>query len=97
MHSSTILGLFLAALAAAAPSPNNQGNDGTRTPAPVALVTSGPDCPSIKDYCLHCNDRAENSSEEALHGSPLREDDFTCETNPNCEWCFTNRQFDTSN
>ncbi|KAI3334064.1 hypothetical protein F4824DRAFT_502467 [Ustulina deusta] len=79
MHSSTILGLFLAALAAAAPSPNNQGNDGTRTPAPVALVTSGPDCPSIKDYCLHCND------------------DFTCETNPNCEWCFTNRQFDTSN
>ncbi|GAW25665.1 hypothetical protein SAMD00023353_1002750 [Rosellinia necatrix] len=71
MYTSTILSLFLAALAAAAPSPIEQ----RRAPKLVTFVMTEPDCPSIEYYCKHCND------------------DFNCETDPRCEWCYQHDKF----
>ncbi|GAW11559.1 hypothetical protein ANO14919_009060 [Xylariales sp. No.14919] len=57
MHFTTTLSFFLAALVAATPYQfsNGQGNADTQQPGLVTLIMSEPDCPSIKDYCTHCN------------------------------------------
>ncbi|KAI1128750.1 hypothetical protein F5Y10DRAFT_264782 [Nemania abortiva] len=78
MYASTILSLFLAALATAAPSSSHigQGSVETREPGLVTFVMTEPDCPSLKAYCTNCGD------------------DFNCETDPRCEWCYEHGQFD---
>ncbi|KAI1191835.1 hypothetical protein F5B17DRAFT_426178 [Nemania serpens] len=48
MHASTIVGLFLAALAAAAPSPSPTRNLVTE------VLDVEPDCAKVQDYCTHC-------------------------------------------
>ncbi|KAI1119032.1 hypothetical protein F5Y14DRAFT_119335 [Nemania sp. NC0429] len=48
MYATTVIGLFLAALAAAAPSPPPSRNL-------VTFVMTEPDCPSLESYCTHCN------------------------------------------
>ncbi|KAI3324659.1 hypothetical protein HD806DRAFT_51569 [Xylariaceae sp. AK1471] len=69
MYFSTILGLFLAALAAAAPCQD------THKRGLVTFIMTEPDCVSLKDYCTNCND------------------DFNCETDPRCEWCYEHDKF----
>ncbi|KAI0538886.1 hypothetical protein GGR58DRAFT_500673 [Xylaria digitata] len=80
MHFSTTLSFFLAALAAAAPSPsyNKHGDAEMQKRDFVTFVMTEPDCPAIKDYCTHC------------HG------DFNCQTDPRCEWCYKHKKFGPS-
>ncbi|KAI1361431.1 hypothetical protein F5Y08DRAFT_342682 [Xylaria arbuscula] len=83
MHFTTAVSIFLAALAAAAPSssPPNSGDESTinsHEPELVTFVMTEPNCPAIKDYCTHCNG------------------DFNCQTDPRCEWCYHNKQFGSS-
>ncbi|TGJ84359.1 hypothetical protein E0Z10_g4433 [Xylaria hypoxylon] len=79
MHFSTTLSFFLAALVAAAPSYNNQGNVDTQKRGLVTFIMTEPNCPALKNYCTHCND------------------DFNCETDPRCEWCYRYKQFGNGN
>ncbi|KAI0397418.1 hypothetical protein F5Y17DRAFT_415456 [Xylariaceae sp. FL0594] len=81
MYRYTIIGFFLAALAAASPSSRSstsvaQPRRGDKT---VTFVMTEPDCDSLKDYCTSCNG------------------DFTCETDPRCEWCYENDEFPPRN
>lgn len=57
MHFSIALSIFVAALAAAAPSspPNGESIVNPNEPELVTFVMTVPNCPAIKDYCTHCN------------------------------------------
>ncbi|KAI1290958.1 hypothetical protein F5Y03DRAFT_401044 [Xylaria venustula] len=62
MQFSTITGFFLAALATASAAPSSASSsscfqsmvDATGNNV-VTFVMTTPDCPSIKEYCTHCN------------------------------------------
>ncbi|KAI0409930.1 hypothetical protein F4802DRAFT_6949 [Xylaria palmicola] len=54
MYFSTVLSLFLAALAAAVPTPG-QGNADVSKRGLVTFVMTEPDCHAIENYCKHCN------------------------------------------
>ncbi|KAI1424440.1 hypothetical protein F5Y12DRAFT_715201 [Xylaria sp. FL1777] len=96
MHSSMIFSFFLAALVAAAPSPNGQGNnvDAYKREL-VTFVMTEPDCAAIKDYCTHCNGFVSTPLliPPSIPTNPREGTDFNCETDPRCEWCYTNKQF----
>ncbi|KAI0203581.1 hypothetical protein F4808DRAFT_457851 [Astrocystis sublimbata] len=56
MYASTVLSIFLAALAAAAPSRNAAATANDNDPSVVTFdVGRDPDCSAIKYYCTHCN------------------------------------------
>ncbi|KAI2641014.1 hypothetical protein GGS21DRAFT_487343 [Xylaria nigripes] len=56
MYFTAILALCLAALGAAVPSPtHNDDHSDIADRGVVTFVMSEPDCPSLKDYCTHCN------------------------------------------
>ncbi|KAI0097932.1 hypothetical protein GGR51DRAFT_455952 [Nemania sp. FL0031] len=54
MYFSTVVSLFLAALATAAPS-SSQGNVDARDRGLVTFVMTEPNCPSLESYCTNCN------------------------------------------
>ncbi|KAH8161783.1 hypothetical protein CIB48_g6460 [Xylaria polymorpha] len=56
MYASTVISVFLVALAAAAPYRNGQADaDAEPKRGLVAFIMTEPDCPAIKAYCTHCN------------------------------------------
>ncbi|KAI0444381.1 hypothetical protein F4803DRAFT_511716, partial [Xylaria telfairii] len=56
MYASTIISIFLAALAAATPIHNGQGDtDAAPKRGLVTFVMTEPNCPVLKEYCTHCN------------------------------------------
>ncbi|KAI1436816.1 hypothetical protein GGR50DRAFT_692781 [Xylaria sp. CBS 124048] len=81
MYFTTILALCLVALATAAPTAPHTNSCKTADEATNGRVTftmTKPDCPSLLQYCTHCDE------------------DFNCETDPRCEWCYEHGGFDDS-
>ncbi|KAL7620805.1 hypothetical protein AAE478_009803 [Parahypoxylon ruwenzoriense] len=83
------LGLYYAGLAAAAPAPE---------PEPVASPIPVPPPPLPPAFAARAPlprlSDGPNCTEIEEYCKHCGEDDFQCETNPNCEWCFEHGGFD---
>ncbi|KAI0877173.1 hypothetical protein GGS24DRAFT_159719 [Hypoxylon argillaceum] len=77
MYFSTIFGLFLAALVTAAPSSSHSGQ-GTIVTQKRGLVTFVMTEPDCPSLKSYCT---------------TCNDDFNCETDPRCEWCYEHDKF----